>query len=198
MRDSVERWFESNAGEYEMVNGASGGHIRELVDPMLEAANSFFSCAEDYFGTDKVVVPVNHLLFRWRDDRVDAVFEQRGWKHVFHQDHGLIPTFFPLYAWIALSPVGDNCQGLAFVLPSPVGPTSLATDPERYVAETDGGEIWCPHMEPGDLLLFHQLTIHGSWTVRGKPNTRYSAEFRAGRSADSPEEYRNVLWSRPV
>ncbi len=194
LRDEVKQWYETNSGEYEIVNGVSGAHLRELVDPLLNAMDIFFSVAQDYLATDRVVVPVNHLLFRKRDDRTDALLEQRGARHNFHQDHGLIPRSFPLNAWVALSEVDGDRQGLSFLLPSPSEPTDLAIHPEKYVAQTEGGEIWSPHMNPGDILIFHQLTIHGCFTMRGKPKARYSAEFRAGSLANSPDEYRNTLW----
>jgi ectoine hydroxylase-related dioxygenase (phytanoyl-CoA dioxygenase family) len=68
-----------------------------------------------------------------------------------------------------------------------------AFDVDAYLAEHNGG-VWSPRMRPGDMLLFHKFTIHGSRTTRGKTGTRYSIEFRAGDVADIPTGYANVTW----
>jgi hypothetical protein len=198
LRCSMEARYRLDATDYELINGYSGGHIRQPVDPLLHALRDtpFHECAQSFLNTDRVVVPVNHLLWRQRDDATDALAERNGFRHLFHQDHGLIPESFPFNAWLALSKVDEGCHGLSFALPAPDGPTPLASEPERYVAQT-GGELWSPQLEPGDLLLFHRFTIHGSWIVRGKPRARYSVEFRAGSLATAPIDYANVLWHMP-
>jgi hypothetical protein len=38
-----------------------------------------------------------------------------------------------------------------------------------------------PELEPGDLLVFNHLTLHGCFLVT-KPKPRYSVEFRLGRT----------------
>jgi hypothetical protein len=196
LRSAVEARYARDATDYELLNGFSGGHIREPVDPLLEALRDtpfFLRCACDFLGTEEIAVPVNHLIWRRRDDSSDAVGERNTSRHFFHQDHGLIPEQFPLNVWIALSKVDDDCQGLTLALPAPPGPTPLAVEPEQYVRQV-GGEFWTPKVNPGDMLLFHRFTIHGSWMVRGKPNARYSVEFRAGAVASAPANYAPVLW----
>lgn len=195
LRQEVESRYALDATDFELLNGYSGGHIRPPVDPLLEAlrATAVPAIAREFLDTDRIAVPINHLIWRKRFDAVDAAGERNTSRHFFHQDCGLIPEHFPLNAWVALSKVDGDCHGLSFALPAPEGPTPLAIEPERYVAET-GGEIWTPELEPGDLLLFHRFTIHGSWMTRGKPNTRYSVEFRIGAASAAPVGYADVLW----
>jgi hypothetical protein len=192
----IDERYRVNGDEFDQVNGVCGGQLRTLVDPVLESVSKtvFLALAKAFLDADEVVVPVNHMLFRRRDDAVDAIYEARGAKHIFHQDHGLIPESFPLNTWVALSEVGEDCHGLSFVLPCPSGPVRTQQDELQSYLEANSGRIWSPKMRAGDLLVFHQLTIHGSWINRGKPNARYSAEFRAGRLGNSPPDYSNVLY----
>ena len=195
--EAVEARYRSCGNEYEHKNGVEGPHLRELVDPVLEssARSAFLPIARQFMGAADIVVPINHLLFRRRDDTVDAIYERDGARHMFHQDHGLVPTFFPLNAWIALSQCCGSCHGLSIVLPTPTVPTRTQNFELEEYLKAPGGHVWSPEMQPGDMLVFHQLTIHGSWISRGKPDARFSVEFRAGRSSDAPETYRSALWA---
>jgi ectoine hydroxylase-related dioxygenase (phytanoyl-CoA dioxygenase family) len=198
LRDQIDDWHKTHPDEFQIINGVSGGHLREPVDPLLEhiSRTTFLSIAKNFLAAERIAIPVNHLLFRRRDDMVDALREREGCTHFFHQDHGLIPESFPLNAWLALSDVDDDCNGLTLLLPCPSGPTSEAIDPEGYVAR-HAGRFWTPKMSAGDLLMFHHFTIHGSWLVRGKPRARYSVEFRTGNLGEAPPDYANVLWQVP-
>lgn len=197
LRQRVDEWYVDNAATdtFSVVNGISGGHLRGPVDPLLEEVSftAFKPVAKAFLSAERVAVPINHLLFRRRDDAYDALREPEGIRHLFHQDHGLIPESFPLNAWIALSEVDADRHGLTFVLPCPKGPTLEWKYPEDYVARHGGG-FCSPEMSPGDMLIFHRFTIHGSWLRRGKTKTRYSVEFRAGDPASAPDDYANVLW----
>jgi hypothetical protein len=198
LREQIDDWHKTHANEFQIINGVSGGHLREPVDPLLEhiSRTIFLPIARDFLAAERIAIPINHLLFRRRDDTVDALREREGCTHFFHQDHGLIPESFPLNAWLALSDIDDDCNGLTLVLPCPLGATTEAADPEGYVAR-HAGRFWTPKMSAGDLLMFHRFTIHGSWLVRGKPRRRYSVEFRTGNLSQAPPDYANVLWQVP-
>jgi ectoine hydroxylase-related dioxygenase (phytanoyl-CoA dioxygenase family) len=181
--------------EFSYENGISGAHLRAILDDLFSqiSSNNLASVARQFLSAEKVVAPINHLLFRRRDDAYDAFRARRHTPHFFHQDAGLIPSAFPMNVWIALSDVNEDCSGLSFILPCPDGPVPGGIDPEDYVARS-GGFCCTPEMQSGDMLMFHRHTIHGSWLTRGKPGTRYSVEFRIGDLAKAPEDYASSLW----
>ena len=193
LQRDVEEWYRTSADAFQIENGVSGGHLRSPIEPLLNqvALSIFRPVAIEFLQSESIVVPVNHLLFRQRDDNVDKIYEERGTRHIFHQDHGLIPEAFPLNCWIALSDVDAARHGLSFALPCPRGPVN---EDARHYVESRNGMFWEPSMSPGDMLIFHRFTIHGSWIAQGKPQARYSVEFRCGDLKSSPAEYASALW----
>lgn len=91
----------------------------------------------------------------------------------------------PLYftAWMPLVPCGDDAPGLSVVLGSdePVLQRKPLLGWRFYIRSTYGrGALWSPVMEPGDILLFTNRTIHGSHVTRHMTKPRYSIEMRGG------------------
>lgn len=169
-----------------IVHGVAGPKMASSLLGLFKAVSNSIgrACAESYLNDSDIIVPLHHLLFRRRD----AVTHQSIRKtsqatHNFHQDHDLIPTVFPLNMWLPLSTVDEHSTGLQFVLPHSTTVHPLPFDLESYLSRT-GGAIWTPAMEPGDLLVFHHFTIHGTLVDPPKPKPRYSVEFRLGRRRD--------------
>jgi hypothetical protein len=207
LRGAITEWFRARvddlrsgrlpADEFHFLlsNGLSGAVVQDYNSHLFTmlGRSRFCDYAHRYFGDVDLVVPTPHLLFRVRNDDIDQHMMAGGSEHAFHQDHDLIPGEFPLNAWLPLTDVDDRCSGLFFVLPYKKVVHQLPLDIEGYINSNDGF-VWAPNMTPGDVVLFHRHTIHGSFFQRGLPNTRMSVEFRIGRRADSPESYRQALW----
>jgi hypothetical protein len=194
----IDAWYDGRIRRLEPGELISGGHLNEPVAPILTAvgASLFTPIARAFLRGTDIGVPVNHMLYRRRNDANDAHWEESGSKHYFHQDQGLVPDDFPMNAWIAASEVNDEALGISIVFPTPTEPMQAkfdAFDVDAYLRRTNGWE-WSPVMHPGDMLIFHNLTIHGSRVTRGRSGTRYSIEFRAGDAEKAPTEYSNVMW----
>ena len=110
--------------------------------------------------------------------------------HLWHQDGGLGVAFPPepgpmlpmtplLTVWAPLDCCGVDAPGLEFVrrrLDSLLHFTEL-TDAEirrRFPAE----DFWAPAMEPGDVAVFLNGTLHRTYVQPGMTNARISVEYR--------------------
>lgn len=121
----------------------------------------------------------------------------------FHQDCSFLHRYLGgarppmLNAWTPLTPAGATAPGLQ-VLPQilrealPVAARksgtvydSIEIDPD-WVAETWGEDaLWAPALEPGDVIVITESTLHRTWVTPAMTDTRLSIEVRAlaGRDA---------------
>ena len=146
----IDAWYDGHVGKIGDGELISGGHLREPVDAILTAvAGSVFTpiaCA--FLGAEFIGIPINHMLYRRRNDSLDAYWERGGSRHQFHQDQGLIPDSFPMNAWIAASAVDAQSVGLSIVFPTPTEPMPQrfdAFDVDAYLAEHNGGVLVTPY-----------------------------------------------------
>jgi hypothetical protein len=201
MDDLVSRRLTDAEFDHLLSNGLSGASVQDYNPYLMEMLgdSAFYNHARSYFGNPDVVIPTPHLLFRVRNSRVDEAMKKGGECHGFHQDHDLIPGAFPLNAWIPLTTVDENCSGLSFVFPYSTEVHKLPFDLDGYL-KANSGFVWTPALAPGDMLLFHRHTIHGSFFTTGLPDTRISVELRAGSRSNSPPEYAQAIWplQRPL
>jgi ectoine hydroxylase-related dioxygenase (phytanoyl-CoA dioxygenase family) len=182
--------------QHRFLHGISGPlfhpHLQKFFDALCKTI--FPDCAKAYLQSDDIAVPINHMLFRIRNDYYTQLEKgpSNPWKHGFHQDHDLIPSCFPLNAWFPLCKVDSSNTGLSFVLPYTQSVYSLPVDLDEYLGEHNGS-IYTPELDPGDILLFDRYTIHGSFYEEQK-QPRYSVEFRTGARTEAPVEYGPTLW----
>jgi hypothetical protein len=177
----------ASATEWALTHGLSGPNLSGSLPFLFQAfeRSEAASIARDLLGPD-LVVPLDHLLFRFMPPRSDHAGNS------FHQDYDLIPKQFPLNVWIPLSRIDQYCLGLSFILPpSPVA-LPLPIDVEAYLREREG-IVLTPDMDVGDLVIFNHLTIHGSFIVP-KPAPRYSVEFRIGNVTELGDYADKPLW----
>jgi hypothetical protein len=176
------RPMEAERREWIMLNGLSGPNLDTHLPTLFAVLASSIAgrVASCYLGSD-AVVPLNHLLFRLRDRTVSEL--AKGSAHNFHQDHDLVPAIFPLNMWLPLSVVDAECEGLSFAFPHSRKVYKLPLPIDEHLA-LDGGKVWTPAMEPGDLLIFHRYTIHGGF-FEPRPKTRLSVEMRLGGALDA-------------
>jgi len=183
---------EAERAKFILVNGLSGPNLpddlRRLVAEL--AGSPVMECVAAYLGKADTVVPVNHFLFRRRSVQASQALRDAGYLHGFHQDHDHIPGAFPLNIWMPLSKVDASCVGLSFVFPYTEQIFPQPFDVDDYLLQNQG-TIWTPDVEPGDVLMFHRSTIHGTYADTSKPVTRYSAELRCGLLKDVPPAYVN-------
>src|SRR5262245_23120871 len=80
---AIDERFASNE-EFEKVHGTSGPLLRHVVDPVLDAVTKspFREIARSFLRGEDIVVPINHMLFRRRDDIVDGNYEVHGTRHL--------------------------------------------------------------------------------------------------------------------
>lgn len=179
LRDRVAAYFDQAEPEqlaFISDNGLSGPHMGDALPDLFAAIKPY---AFRSLGAD-AVIPLNHVLFR-RRRREDDLRLRKDAQHNFHQDHDLIPTRFFLNMWLPLTHIDGSTTGLSFVLPPTSTVSPFPFDLEAYLR--DGGYVWTPEMQVGDLLIFNHLTIHGTLYVPHE-RVRYSIEFRLGRAAD--------------
>lgn len=118
---------------------------------------------------------------------VDAAFHQHEW--------------LGLNFWTPLTPAGGDYPGLQ-VLPLGVEASKAHMEyrPEGHAGEPDMAQmskfrndnaslealeragllddLWQPILQPGDVLVFTNFTIHGTWSVEGMTRPRTSIEAR--------------------
>jgi hypothetical protein len=183
---------EAERAKFILINGLSGPNLpddlRRLVREL--AGSSVMDCVAAYLGKAATVVAVNHFLFRRRSMQASQALRDAGYLHGFHQDHDHIPGAFPLNIWMPLSKVDASCVGLSFVFPYTERIFPQPFDVDDYLRQNQG-TIWTPDVEPGDVLMFHRSTIHGTYADTSKPVPRYSAELRCGLLKDVPPAYVN-------
>ena len=63
---------------------------------------------------------------------------------------------------------------MSFALPCPRGPVN---EDARHYVESRDGMFREPSMSPGDMLIFHRFTVHGSWIAQ-EAAARCSVVFR--------------------
>lgn len=131
----------------------------------------------------------------------------------FHQDAMFLGNRRKaLNLWMPLTPCGENHPGLE-VISHPVevlwesdwvqqektptlqaGYDALAIAPERLEAAFAPDDFWHPVMQPGDVLVFSNLTLHRTFLHPAMNQPRISLELRCTRSEwadgfDSPMEH---------
>lgn len=100
-----------------------------------------------------------------------------------HQDYHYIAHSTDLWtAWLPLTPCPAALGPIAVVDRSHRG-GPLRHDAEQHGAHPGvtlrGDEPWCSgELQPGDVLLFHSLTVHGALTNRSKNTARLSVDYR--------------------
>jgi hypothetical protein len=155
---------------------ANDGYVRELIRRVCIWANPL-ECPRDFML--RRILPPN-----LRNDNVLA-------KVGYHQDEYFSALSFgdryvPQLAftvWMPLVPCGENAPGLSVVIgsdnPIVMGRPRLGWN--RYIRKTYGpASLWSPAMEPGDLLVFTNRVIHGSYVSPSMTKPRYSIEMRGG------------------
>jgi hypothetical protein len=81
---------------WHFLNGISGPlllpHLQKFFDALCKTI--FPDCAKAYLQRDDIAVPINHMLFRIRNDYYTQLEKgpDNPWKHGFHQDHDLIAS----------------------------------------------------------------------------------------------------------
>lgn len=130
----------------------------------------------------------------------------------FHQDAMFLGQQKGLNLWMPLTPCGENHPGLE-VVAQPVqvlwesdfvqqggipnlemGYEALAIAPQRLEAVFMHDDFWHPIMQPGDVLVFNNLTLHRTYLRPGMQQPRISFELRCintqwMKGDDSPMEH---------
>lgn len=112
----------------------------------------------------------------------------------YHQDAAFIgDTFFVLNCWTPLVPCGKDAPSLEVVLdgsirslikPPYLGeadktPYEQISHEPQWVQEQYGDEkCWHPEMEPGDVLVFSNFTLHRTYQTPMMTEERISVELR--------------------
>lgn len=172
-----------------VVPADSPGTMFDVIE-MLEACG-WRDLIQQYFGTRPVLTENKWSLFRYPYRKTLS-----GW----HQEVSVFPPkpLRTVNLWLALSPCGEHAPGLK-VFPKRVNaviPTkhNYFPDPAALAKHLETGTPVVPLFEPGDALLFDEMTIHGSHFVEGMSETRYSMETWFFAPGACPEELGVVVF----
>jgi hypothetical protein len=124
----------------------------------------------------------------------------------FHQDASFLGNAgLVLNFWIPLVACGRDAPGLEVVLEHPPGIIDRDSDiHEPSLADYSGidlaedavmrrfsaDKLWHPEMQPGDVLVFSNLTVHRTYMHAGMTHDRISLEVRCTDGANAE------LWTR--
>lgn len=152
-----------------------------------------WSLIEAICGSNRLTVPLNHMILRRHTDSGGHVARRNG--EFFnlescHQDANNVNPKLPVTIWTALQDmkrrsnapgVGVIAGNVGEILPHPIEP-EIFEDP-RYA-------VWTPDYKAGDVMLFSNLAPHFS-PVYGTGRTRFSIDFRACAADHLPANLKN-------
>jgi hypothetical protein len=108
----------------------------------------------------------------------------------FHQDGANYVDLDFLNFWIPATPAGGDAPGLELVpvaldetLAVTTGPSAYPTielDEASLAARFGRDSFFHPVMQPGDVLIMNQHTVHRTYTPPGATRERFSFEVRVG------------------
>jgi hypothetical protein len=184
-----QKWVWMVKGALDEICGLDGAASDAPGEPCFRS-DAYTWHANDRVRDFSLFAPTAHVVRQvLRSQRINLFCDQifvkqarNGERTPWHHDF----TFFPLSGnqiasvWTSIDPVRTEESALEFVVGSHLWPqrfrplgvggivksvAPLAPTPD-FDAERDGYEIASWDMQPGDAVLFHALTLHGS---RGKP-----------------------------
>lgn len=179
--DGMYQFGHIHAFDLDRPGAAPFSLLREVVQ-----ATALAKLLAQYFGGECAFI-VNHCHPR----RQKAGNLRAGVP--YHQDAVFMgDRFMALNCWVPLVACGENAPGLEVVLDGArqvILPPHLRDAaksayeqialPEPWVRERYGeARIWHPAMQPGDVLIFSNFTIHRTWHVPAMTRDRISLELR--------------------
>ena len=144
-----------------------------VIDALLGAG--LYELLNDYFGESPLLSAKKSSLRR------ATPASPTEW----HQDGAFLGTGTrAVNAWVALSPCGTQAPGVDVVAHAFDNLVETGTDDalfdwsvSRAAADRTGaGRVMRPQFEPGDALLFNQLTLHRTGVERTMTRDRYAIE----------------------
>ncbi len=203
--------FENSDSEHDRIlkHGLTAANLPGLIENFTEYFHNPFyqKIAKTHLNCEdgEIAIPLDHMLLRARIKQYNSdtlwptnrkvQFHAYGARHSFHQDYGLIPKQFWMNTWIPLSNIDKDTIGLAFVLPftGEVYGLPFPDDIESFFAGTNSF-IFTPDLNIGDIIIFSNKTVHGSFNNRNDFEPRYSLEFRSGLNRALDDKYKsNIL-----
>jgi hypothetical protein len=113
----------------------------------------------------------------------------------FHQDGTNYVDMDFLNYWIPATPAGGDAPGLELVPVAVGGPLEVSAGPSLHptieldaaalAARIGGDGFFHPIMEPGDVLIMNQHTVHRTYTPPGATKERFSFEVRVSAATDA-------------
>lgn len=113
----------------------------------------------------------------------------------FHQDGTNYVEMEFLNYWIPATPAGGDAPGLELAPVAVDGPLEVTSGPSLYpsieldaaaLAKRFGAEnFFHPVMEPGDVLIMNQHTVHRTYTPPGATKERFSFEVRVSAASEA-------------
>jgi hypothetical protein len=185
------------------ISDAAGVWAADSPKLMCEVIQTFEEVGlrrliDDYLG-ERATISVNKCtLRRVKPDAVQG-YEGISW----HQDGAFLGDVRALNVWLSLSHCGDDAPGLDLIPKRldhivPTGTEGAAFDwslSPLAVKEAAGDvPVQRPIFEPGDVVLFDELFLHGTGADIEMPNTRYAIESWFFGPSRFPEKYAPIAF----